>query len=174
MPVRLTKAELDGLKVQFPVFLYTVLPSANSPIECGFPGLLSSFPKACPLKIANMSLSGAISHAYVTEFGFPYTIDEVNGSEANKSRKPKNTVLGLCSSRSIHAELAMRQAKSTSATMGSPRVTFGLELLFCFLFLFLEEDIVRGKQECHLEIIPMWILPMGIEIVKTKEIGKKR
>ncbi|XP_039175436.1 leucine-rich repeat-containing protein 9 isoform X2 [Crotalus tigris] len=90
-----------------------VLPSANSPIECGFPGLLSSFSKACPLKIANMSLPGTITHAYVTDFGFPYTIDEVNGSEANKSRKPKNTAPGLCSSRSIHAELAMRQAKST-------------------------------------------------------------
>ncbi|KAG8126617.1 hypothetical protein E2320_021794 [Naja naja] len=113
---------LDGVTVspeeraraEFHLLEQQVLPSATSPIECGFPGLLPSFPKACPLKIANMSLSGAISHAYVTEFGFPYTIDEVNGSEANKSRKTKNTALGLCSSRSIHAELAMRQAKSTS------------------------------------------------------------
>ncbi|XP_015679300.1 leucine-rich repeat-containing protein 9 [Protobothrops mucrosquamatus] len=112
---------LDGITVspeeraraEFHLLEQQVLPSANSPIECGFPGLLSSFSKACPLKIANMSLPGTISHAYVTDFGFPYTIDEVNGSEANKSRKPKNTAPGLCSSRSIHAELAMRQAKST-------------------------------------------------------------
>ncbi|XP_039175437.1 leucine-rich repeat-containing protein 9 isoform X3 [Crotalus tigris] len=112
---------LDGITVspeeraraEFHLLEQQVLPSANSPIECGFPGLLSSFSKACPLKIANMSLPGTITHAYVTDFGFPYTIDEVNGSEANKSRKPKNTAPGLCSSRSIHAELAMRQAKST-------------------------------------------------------------
>ncbi|XP_013926947.1 PREDICTED: leucine-rich repeat-containing protein 9-like [Thamnophis sirtalis] len=118
---------LDGITVspeeraraEFHLLEQQVLPSANSPIECGFPGLLSAFPKACPLKIANMSLSGAISHAYMTEFGFPYTIDEANGSEANKSRKPKNTALGLCSSRSIHAELAMRQAKSTSGNFPS-------------------------------------------------------
>ncbi|XP_070606504.1 leucine-rich repeat-containing protein 9 isoform X4 [Erythrolamprus reginae] len=118
---------LDGVTVspeeraraEFHLIEQQILPSANSPIECGFPGLLPSFPKTCPLKIANMSLSGAISQAYVAEFGFPYTIDEVNGSEVNKSRKPKNTGLGLCSSRSIHAELAMRQAKSTSGNFPS-------------------------------------------------------
>ncbi|XP_063150021.1 leucine-rich repeat-containing protein 9 [Candoia aspera] len=114
---------LDGVTVspeeraraEFHLLEQQILPSANCPIDCGFPGLSSSFPKACALKIANMSLTGAVSHAYVTDFVFPCTTDEVNGSEANKSKKPKNTALGLCNSRSIHAELAMRQARGTSA-----------------------------------------------------------
>ncbi|XP_054827925.1 leucine-rich repeat-containing protein 9 [Eublepharis macularius] len=96
-----------------------VLPMANSPIECVFPGLQTMLPKPCAVRIANLNLLSGFSHLHVPEFVAPPTVDDATGSESNKARKSKNAGLGPSSLRSVHAEVALRQAKGASATLPS-------------------------------------------------------
>uniref|UniRef100_A0ABM5FBZ2 Leucine-rich repeat-containing protein 9 n=1 Tax=Pogona vitticeps TaxID=103695 RepID=A0ABM5FBZ2_9SAUR len=106
-----TRAEVHLLEQQ--IFL-----PANSPIDCGFPGLQATLPKQCTTRIAsvaNISLMSGVSHLNSPDFAFPYTADELFGSESNKSKKSKTAAVGVCNPRSIHAEVAIRQARSTSA-----------------------------------------------------------
>ncbi|XP_053132331.1 leucine-rich repeat-containing protein 9 isoform X2 [Hemicordylus capensis] len=94
-------------------------PLANSPIDCGFPGLQNTFSKPCVMRVASMGLTAGLSHFCGADFVFPHPADEPVGSEANKNKKLKNVGLGICNPRSIHAEVAMRQAKGASATLSS-------------------------------------------------------
>ncbi|XP_063003742.1 leucine-rich repeat-containing protein 9 [Elgaria multicarinata webbii] len=111
-PEEKARAEIHLLEQQ-------VFPPANSPIDCGFPGLQTTFPKPCAMRIANMNLIGGVNHLYAADFFFPHITDEVFGSETNKSKKSKNVAVGSSNPRSIHAEAAMRQARGASANLPS-------------------------------------------------------
>lgn len=99
------KAEIQLLEQQ-------VFPLANCQMECGFPGP-QSFPKACTMRIASVNLPGSFGHMYGADFVFPHAVDDVVANEASKNKKIKNLGLGPCNPRSIHAELALRQAKAS-------------------------------------------------------------
>ncbi|XP_008114930.1 leucine-rich repeat-containing protein 9 isoform X1 [Anolis carolinensis] len=111
-PEERARAEIHLLEQQ-------IFPSANSPIDSSaFSGLQLTFSKPCPMKIANIanvSLSGGVSHLYNTDFIFPHSADEPVGTETSKSKKSKNAAVGPGIPRSSHAEVATRQARGTSA-----------------------------------------------------------
>ncbi|XP_077180065.1 leucine-rich repeat-containing protein 9 [Paroedura picta] len=106
------KAELHLLEQQ-------ALPLANSPIESVFPGLPNMVPKPCTMKITNLSLLGSINHLHGLELAVPQTAEDTTGNESNRMRKSKNVGLGTNNPRSIHAEIALRQAKGASTTLPS-------------------------------------------------------
>nr|XP_056707726.1 leucine-rich repeat-containing protein 9 [Euleptes europaea] len=106
-------------RAEFHLLEQQTVPLPNSPIDYMFPGLQSIAPKPCTVRIANLSLLGGVTHLYGPEFAFPQTFDEAAGSETNKSRKSKNAGLGTTNPRSIHAEIAMRQAKGASTALPS-------------------------------------------------------
>ncbi|KAL8168771.1 UNVERIFIED_CONTAM: hypothetical protein K2H54_016546 [Gekko kuhli] len=95
------------------------LSVANSPIDGAFPGLQSLVPKACTVRVTNLALPGGVNHSHGPEFAISQMADDAAGNETNKIRKPKNAGLGTSNPRSIHAEIAIRQAKGTSATLPS-------------------------------------------------------
>ncbi|XP_061469286.1 leucine-rich repeat-containing protein 9 isoform X2 [Rhineura floridana] len=110
-PEERARAEVHLLEQQ-------VFPPANSPIDCGFPGLQTTFPKPCAMRIANFNVPAGISHLYGADFIFPpHTADDLFGSEVNKSKKSKNLTQGTCTPRSVHAEAAIRQARAASANL---------------------------------------------------------
>ncbi|KAJ6658048.1 hypothetical protein lerEdw1_001707 [Lerista edwardsae] len=80
-------------------------------MECAFPGL-QTFSKTCAMRIASMNMPGGLGHMYGADFVFPHPVDESMGSEASRNKKMKNSGLGIFNPRSIHAEVALRQAKA--------------------------------------------------------------
>ncbi|CAI5764740.1 leucine-rich repeat-containing protein 9 [Podarcis lilfordi] len=120
-PEERARAEVHLLEQQ-------VFPLANSPIDCGFPVLQTTFPKPCPLKIANVNLNAGINYLYGGDFIVPHSVDELVGSESVKvplsGKKSKNAAQGVCNPRSIHAEVAIRQVRAASANLpahGAPQ-----------------------------------------------------
>ncbi|XP_043372598.1 leucine-rich repeat-containing protein 9 isoform X4 [Dermochelys coriacea] len=93
------------------------IPVANSPMDCGFPGLPITFSKHPPMRVTNVNLLEGINHLFGSDLMFPHVLEDPLLNEANKHKKSKNPGMVTNNPRSIHAEIALRQVKGATANL---------------------------------------------------------
>ncbi|XP_043404866.1 leucine-rich repeat-containing protein 9 isoform X4 [Chelonia mydas] len=93
------------------------IPVANSPMDCGFPGLPITFSKHPPMRVTNVNLLEGINHLFGSDLMFPHVFEDPLLNEANKHKKSKNPGMVTNNPRSIHAEIALRQVKGATANL---------------------------------------------------------
>ncbi|XP_030069714.1 leucine-rich repeat-containing protein 9 isoform X1 [Microcaecilia unicolor] len=86
-------------------------PVTNSPYDVILPGSSSALTKQSSLRVTNMTLSGGMNTCLGSDH-FSQMLEDMQPIDWNKYKKSKPQAMGMVhNSRSIHAEIALRQLK---------------------------------------------------------------